>query len=208
MPKEVQTKKKGVSRNPGRPRASGKTSEDVREEILVAAAKLFSAQGRPAVRIVHIAKEIGVRSPSIYYHFSDIDEIGIALIEFVVHDSLVFAVSVSSKSESPKAKLLQLLNYHLSRLINSDYDLWFIVKEMQNSEIVSLELQKEADQWREFVILLIDQGIKAREFAEVDRELALAMITGMIWGALALKNQGREVDPAEVTRLCIQSLSS
>lgn len=191
----------------GRPRASGESSEDIREDILQAAATLFSTKGVSGTRIAHIAEAVGLKSPSVYYHFSDIDEIVHHLIEFVVNDSMVFATSIAADSGSPRERLGELLEYHLSRLISSNYDLWFIASESGLPKSLSPHLTKNANRWRKAVSSLVNEGIKAGDFQKIDQDLALGMITGMIWGALSLKHQKKSVAPSEVVSVCISALT-
>lgn len=61
-------------RRPGRPRHTnrpGKRDRNAREEVLDAAARLFTEQGFANTATREIADAIGIRQASLYYHFPD-----------------------------------------------------------------------------------------------------------------------------------------
>lgn len=57
-----------TARRPGRPRNSAS-----REQFLDAAVHLFSTQGIAATTVAHIAREVGVTSAMVHYHFASRD---------------------------------------------------------------------------------------------------------------------------------------
>ncbi|MHA7189409.1 TetR/AcrR family transcriptional regulator [Arthrobacter sp. MDT2-16] len=98
---------------PGRPRAqqSIRPGATAREEILDAAAELFTTQGYAATSTRAIADAVGIRQSSLYHHFATKDDILEALLTGTVAEGLSFARAVCATTgtvaddPSPAARL-------------------------------------------------------------------------------------------------------
>lgn len=98
---------------PGRPRTrqSTRPGATAREEILDAAAELFTTQGYATTSTRAIADAVGIRQSSLYHHFSTKDDILEDLLAGTVRDGLAFARAVSALDRtidgtaSPAARL-------------------------------------------------------------------------------------------------------
>ena len=75
---------------PGRPRHIEPSDDTLtpREQILDAAARLFTRQGFAATSTREIADEVGIRQASLYYHFAGKDEIVDELLRKTVRPTL------------------------------------------------------------------------------------------------------------------------
>ncbi|HMJ12015.1 MAG TPA: helix-turn-helix domain-containing protein, partial [Polyangiaceae bacterium] len=61
-------------------------SSDVRAQILGAATRLFAAQGFEGTSLQDVAEEVGIRKPSLLYHFASKDELRQAVLrELLAH---------------------------------------------------------------------------------------------------------------------------
>ena len=105
----------GVKRSVGRPRArkSGPAGP-AKEAILLAAAELFASQGYAGTSTRQIADRVGIRQPSLFYHFSKKEEILRAIVDqgaAVVLDKLP---ELERRSERAAIKLyeLMMLDFH------------------------------------------------------------------------------------------------
>lgn len=83
---------------PGRPRKQqpSRPGATAREEILDAAAELFTTQGYATTSTRSIAEAVGIRQSSLYHHFSTKDDILEVLLAGTVAGGLAFARSVVS----------------------------------------------------------------------------------------------------------------
>lgn len=94
----------------GRPRLeqSRRPGKTAREEILDAAAELFTTHGYASTSTRAIADAVGMRQASLYHHFATKDDILDALVAGTVDAPLILANALLSES-SPAAPRLHLL---------------------------------------------------------------------------------------------------
>lgn len=201
----TRTAKSQTRRSKGRPRSDGGISSDPREDILRAASRLFSKQGISGTTIGEIADAVGIKQPSVYYHFKDKQDICRILVEYVVHESVAFAAAVVKEHESPSHALYQLIRYHVQRLTTGPYDLWFVVFE-SNRSLDAPSASRESEQWRRAVARLVKEGVAKGEFLPVRRQVAIQMASSLVHGALALAHRGVRVDPDEVAAMFLRLL--
>ena len=102
---------------PGRPRHTPDRSQvPPREQILGAAALLFTSCGFAATSTREIADEVGIRQASLYYHFTGKDEILAELLERSVRPTVdrVDQIEQLTASAGPEAALylLALVDIH------------------------------------------------------------------------------------------------
>jgi AcrR family transcriptional regulator len=89
-----------TSAGPGRPRHQqpSRPGATARDEILDAAAELFTTQGYASTSTRSIADAVGVRQSSLYHHFKTKDEILEHLLEGTVSGGLRFARAVAAEA--------------------------------------------------------------------------------------------------------------
>lgn len=195
-----------ASRRRGRPRSIPGSGGEPRQEILRCAARLFSTNGVGATRVTDIATRVGVASPTIYYHFDNLDAIVETLLRYVVDESAVFAVTEAKLPGPASERLHSLLLQHVNRLTSGPYDLWFVVGLAQPDSRRFPTVVHHATQWRQAVVQLIERGVAEGEFRPVDPRLALAMVTGSVYGALQLRHEFGVVDADEVVDYLMHSI--
>jgi AcrR family transcriptional regulator len=102
----------------GRPRHAeiGRAGTGGRAQILDAAAELFSEQGYGAATTRQIADAVGVRQASIYYHFSNKQEILTELLTDTVRPSLEYSVLLASSGETALVQLCALTRFDVALL--------------------------------------------------------------------------------------------
>lgn len=98
------------SKRRGRPRlvASSRPGSSAREEILDAAAELFTTVGYAATSTRRIAESVGIRQASLYHHFAAKDDILEALLAGTVDSSLQLAAELLAEG-GPSAPRLHTL---------------------------------------------------------------------------------------------------
>ena len=110
--------------SPGRPRArSGKPRGDSpTEEILDAAAELFTTLGYAGTSTRAIAEAVGVRQASIYTHFSSKAAMLDALLQGTVRDTLDL-VEEMAEDESPQEQLFTLAANDITQLLAGKWNI-------------------------------------------------------------------------------------
>lgn len=92
---------------------------DKKEEILIAAARLFSQNGYAAVSMRALATETDITPAALYHHFSDKMALYYAVLRFVFTDKASAIVKITKSNFSPEAKLETLILW-LIKLFSTD----------------------------------------------------------------------------------------
>lgn len=89
---------------PGRPRKQqpSRPGATARDEILDAAAELFTTQGYATTSTRSIAEAVGIRQSSLYHHFKTKDDILEVLLAGTVAGGLAFARAVHSEDDGER----------------------------------------------------------------------------------------------------------
>ncbi|MGW0994700.1 TetR/AcrR family transcriptional regulator [Streptomyces sp. NPDC002523] len=91
-----------TTRRVGRPRAQERPASGLepREEVLAAAAELFTTHGYTATSTRAVAERAGLRQASLYHYFDGKEAILAALLEGTVHPSLEVARELVARTEA------------------------------------------------------------------------------------------------------------
>jgi len=196
-------------RRRGRPRTvPSPEGIEPRQEILQHAAARFSAAGVAATRMGDIAASVGISTPALYHWFDNLDAIVEALLRYVVEESAAFATAVAAGPGSCAERLGTLVTQHVERLTAGPYDLWFVAGLSSAETRRFVTVGRSATQWRRAVGALVRQGCAGGEFVAVEADLAVAAISGLVYGALQLRHQTGSVNAAAVADLALRALGA
>lgn len=130
-----------VRRRVGRPRAAPADGEgEPREQLLAAAAELFTAQGYTATSTRAITARAGMRQASMYYHFSSKEELLRTLLETTVAPSLEFAEwALTERGAMAEARLWALVRIDAAQLAGAEHNLGalYLLPEVRRDEFAS-----------------------------------------------------------------------
>ena len=111
----------------GRPRSGGRQQRPggtPREEILDAAAELFTRRGYAATSTRMIAEAVGIRQASLYYHVTSKEELLEELLAETVRPSLTFAAALDADGGTPAdAQLFSLAAFDTGVLCGGRWNL-------------------------------------------------------------------------------------
>lgn len=109
----------------GRPRIGTKKrpGETAREEILDAAAELFTTRGYTNTSTRMIADAVGMRQASLYHHFANKDELLDALLSGTVDTPLAVAQAIHASTALPEVKMYALALFDAGQLSRSTWNL-------------------------------------------------------------------------------------
>ncbi|WP_338888035.1 TetR/AcrR family transcriptional regulator [Rhodococcus sovatensis] len=132
----------------GRPRLSTKKrpGETAREEILDAAAELFTTRGFTNTSTRMIAEAVGMRQASLYHHFANKDELLDALLSGTVDHPLAVAQSIRGSDARPEVKMYALALFDAGQLGRSTWNLGalYLLPELRNERFETFRAHRHA----------------------------------------------------------------
>ncbi|MDJ0393703.1 TetR/AcrR family transcriptional regulator [Rhodococcus sp. G-MC3] len=109
----------------GRPRLTNKKRQGAtaRDEILDAAAELFTTRGYTNTSTRMIAEAVGVRQASLYHHFANKDDLLDSLLSGTVDEPLAVARALRDSDARPEVKMYALALFDADQLGRSRWNL-------------------------------------------------------------------------------------
>lgn len=184
-----------TARGRGRPRKAGKPVGKARpvrvadkgaprEEILKVAASLFSLKGYAGTTMAEIADAVGIRSPSMYYHFSDKAEILRALANICLDEALSDTQKLlNNRSEPIPKRLYSLVHEQVYRLCDSPYELNCMFDPAFHTPEFAV-VDKRLKAWLGNLEALIRQGIDDGFFSQQNTKVATYTVRGLVESAI------------------------
>ena len=131
----------------GRPRLeqSRRPGSTAREEILDAAAELFTKIGYAGTSTRRIADAVGMRQASLYHHFATKDDILDALLAGTVDEALALAAELIAQPGSAAERLYALVVGDVSQLCASRWNLGalYLLPELRIDRFEQFRLSRE-----------------------------------------------------------------
>jgi AcrR family transcriptional regulator len=178
-------------------------SDNRRDELLSAAARLFSKRGFEATSMRDIANEVGMLAGSMYYHFPAKDDLIVAAHAEGVRALLVALDEALLGAVEPWARLEAMCAAHLSNLLGgSDIAGVVAVDFSQLPDELRGRLIQQRDEYEARLAQLVD-ALDLR--ADVDKRLfRLALLGALNWTPNWFR---ADVDsPSEVARQLVSQL--
>jgi AcrR family transcriptional regulator len=130
----------------GRPRSGGRQRPGgtPREEILDAAAELFTSRGYAATSTRTIADAVGIRQASLYYHFGNKEELLEELLAGTVRPSLAFAATLDRATSAADAGLFALAAFDTGVLCGGRWNLGalYLLPEVRGERFASFRAER------------------------------------------------------------------
>lgn len=163
----------------GRPRVSDfSPSEDPREDIVEAAARLFSTKGLANVSVREIAAQAGLKKASFYYYFASKDAIVDAMIEGLLDPALAIQKRLGKAELSDAARLYLYLREDTVALCAAPYDCTWLIANCDLNDPRFQPYVKQRDQLIAWLAARIRKGKSAGTFIDCDAGLiAKAMLS-------------------------------
>jgi AcrR family transcriptional regulator len=183
----------------GRPRSGGRLRPGAtpREEILDAAAELFTTRGYAATSTRSIAEAVGIRQASMYYHFARKEDLLRELLGQTVTPSLERAEELIALGLPADEALYRLAYFDCELLLAGRWNLasLYLVPEVRGPEFA--EFWTARDRLRDRYAGWVAQAATgARPLAEtaVVRDLVL----GLVESVISMRSLTPDLDPAAV----------
>jgi len=183
-----------------------------RERILYEASNLFARRGYHGTTTREIARAVGIRQPSLFYHFPSKHAILQELLSSDLDVALPFTQAMARADGPASIRLYRYLRRDVAHLTGSPYNLSGLYTEevMGDPEFAPWARKRAA--LHAAVERMVRDGIAAGEFVEVASDLVREAISGILVRALTLYSGGREGVPAgvgdEIAALVLRALLS
>ena len=142
-----------------RPGATG------REQILDAAAELFTQYGYAGTSTRMIAMAVGIKQASLYYHFASKDDILSGLLKGTVQPSLDVARRLARAKQPPHLQLYALTLFDVRALVADRWNLGSLQNQPELRADRYAEFRHERDALRKAYGRPIAEGVQAGVFA-------------------------------------------
>jgi AcrR family transcriptional regulator len=167
----------------GRPRATGESvgERDSRQDLLDAAAELFTERGYAATSTRAIADRAGLRQASLYHYFGGKEDILAVLLEGTVRPSLRMADALSARPASATAKLWALCRYDIELLCTSRYNLGalYLLPELRTERFAGFRTERAG----------LKAAYRALLVATSDVDTRVDLIFGMVEGVILTRRE-------------------
>jgi AcrR family transcriptional regulator len=150
-----------------------------REKILFEAGDLFNKLGFVATTTRDIASAVGIKQPSLYFHFKSKVEIASALFDLSLTRPLEISKLLLNSRQSPTIKLYSYISFDTQWLVGLPVNLTGIYQDNIVARPEFKKWQKLDRQLQKNIQTMLDLGMKKGEFRKLDPILAQQMISGI-----------------------------
>jgi len=185
--------------------------EDTQEEILQAAFEVLQEQGYSGLSIQRIADKVGLQKASIYHHYSDKDDLLLSFVDHILdrmESDLIRTADVSPKTQLEGILDSLLLDERGStsavELSPPSDDLLRVFIQIRAQATHSSEYQDRIaaidERHKEHLAAIIQRGIDAGEFRDVDPNQVATALSTFILGSFCQRATRTKVSLEPVHR--------
>ncbi|MEU0027525.1 TetR/AcrR family transcriptional regulator [Streptomyces sp. NPDC006335] len=174
-------------RRVGRPRAARRPDSGLapREELLVAAAELFTTLGYAATSTRAVAERAGMRQASMYHYVSGKEELLAELLESTVTPSLAYARELLADDTVPaESRLWELCRADVEVLCDGPHNLGglYLLPEVRTERFAGFHAVRAElkDAYRQLLAATAAGGALAKSELELRTDLLFGLIEGVI----------------------------
>ncbi|WP_189839992.1 TetR/AcrR family transcriptional regulator [Streptomyces umbrinus] len=174
-------------RRVGRPRAEQRPDSGLspRDELLAAAAELFTTRGYAATTTRAVAERAGMRQASMYHYVSGKEELLAALLESTVTPSLAFARQLLAEVDAPAAdRLWDLCRTDVELLCGGSHNLGglYLLPEVRSERFAGFHAVRAElkDAYRQLLAATEAGGALAKSELDLRTDLLFGLIEGVI----------------------------
>ncbi|MFR0353729.1 TetR/AcrR family transcriptional regulator [Streptomyces sediminimaris] len=177
----------GGGRRVGRPRVAQRPDSGLRprEELLAAAAELFTTRGYAATTTRAVAERAGMRQASMYHYVSGKEELLAALLESTVTPSLTYARRLlADDARPPGERLWQLCRQDVELLCGGPHNLGglYLLPEVRAERFAGFHAVRGElkDAYRQLIAATAVGGALAEGELDLRTDLVFGLIEGVI----------------------------
>jgi AcrR family transcriptional regulator len=159
---------------------------EVRDQILQEATRLFARQGFSGTSIQAISDAVGIRKPSLLYHFPSKDALRVSVLENMLahwNDVLPRILIAAASDARFDAVMGELIDFFMA---DPDRARLLVREILDRPEDMRARLQKHVDPWLKVIAQQIDRGREQGVMLEdVDSHLYAVNIINLVVGGIA-----------------------
>lgn len=183
----------------GRPRAAKRADSGLtaREELLAAAAELFTTLGYAATTTRAVAERAGMRQASMYHYFGGKEDLLAALLEGTVQPSLDLARALAARDEAlPEARLWALCRADVALLCRGPHNLGalYLLPEVAADRFADFRALR--DELKSGYARLLAATGPGGELPPGDLEIRADLVFGLIEGVILIRREAPQRDVA------------
>ena len=174
-------------RRVGRPRADRRPASGLapRDELLVAAAELFTSLGYAATSTRAVAERAGMRQASMYHYVSGKEELLAELLESTVTPSLAYARELLADDRVPaESRLRELCRADVEVLCGGTHNLGglYLLPEVRAERFAGFHAVRAElkDAYRQLIAATVAGGALAKSELDLRTDLLFGLIEGVI----------------------------
>ncbi|MFC4467268.1 TetR/AcrR family transcriptional regulator [Streptomyces xiangluensis] len=174
-------------RRVGRPRAERRPDSGLsaRDELLAAAAELFTTRGYAATTTRAVAERAGMRQASMYHYVSGKEELLAELLESTVTPSLAFARELLAEDRTPaQDRLWDLCRTDVQLLCGGPHNLGglYLLPEVRAERFAGFHAVRAElkDAYRQLIAATEAGGALAKSELDLRADLVFGLIEGVI----------------------------
>jgi AcrR family transcriptional regulator len=151
-----------------------------RELILREASRLFASRGYLGTSTREIAAAVGIQQPSLNNHFASKQAIAEALLDYDLETGLAFMRPLLAEEGSAAERLYRYVLFEVTHCTSSPYDLraLYLSELLEQPEFARGRAMLE--EYDSSLRKLIELGIEAGEFVEIDPGFAHAAVDAIV----------------------------
>lgn len=162
-----------------------------RERILFESSNLFARQGYRATTTRQIAEAVGLRQPSLFYHFPSKGAIVEALLSWDIDQALPYVERLAATQGPAAVRLYHYLQHDLAHLASSPYNLTGLYGDDVLSDPRFSRWVRKRERLHGAVERIVRDGVESGEFVQIRPELVSEAIAGITLRVLSLYSGGR-----------------
>jgi AcrR family transcriptional regulator len=186
-----------TTRGVGRPRHSEiqRTGANSREQILDAAAELFTLHGYQATSTRQVAEAVGVKQASIYYHFHTKQEILGALLERTVRPSLQFSRLLTRSAEAAHVQLYALIRFDVTLLSSGPWNIGvlYTLPEVRAEEFAGF--RRERASLRRAYLRRITAAASQGVLTAADPKISTSIVFALAESVISMRSDSTALHP-------------
>jgi AcrR family transcriptional regulator len=166
-----------------------------REEILDASAQLFSEHGYSATSTRAIAMSVGIKQASLYYHFTNKEQILSELLQGTILPSLHVASTLAERTEPSEVKLWTLAAFDVTMRCSGRWNLGVLtlLPELRGSRFLSFH--KQRFKLRAAYTQLVSDGMSRGVFSVSDDQIATDLVLGLVDSVITARQDHGPLNP-------------